>query len=571
MSIMFKRIAWQNFLSTGNAFTEVPLNQHTTTLIVGENGSGKSTILDAICFALFGKPYRNINKPQLVNSINTKNCLVELEFDIGSRQYLIRRGIKPSVFEIYENGVFLDQDAATKDYQRYLEETILKLNYKSFTQIVILGSTSFTPFMQLPAAARREIIEDLLDIKIFSQMNATLKEKVSAMKSKMTDLENGLDLTKKKIQLQQTFIKTLEDDRANKIYSLQKQVDQNRADISLRQTALVDLMQQKTDLVAQTVESDSIANELQQHIYAIRRIESQIDDVQDEVDFFHENDSCPKCKQTIDSVFKKSILDVQANTLHELADRKTVIENQQATVKQMVDHMKALQAQIQKMDSQIMATNLDITMLEKMNQRLFTELSDVQKKVANIKVEQGKLQELKQRGVSLYKERSELHELGKYYDIAALLLKDSGIKTTVIRKYIPIFNNLINTYLTSMDFFIQFTLNEKFEESIKSRHRDDFSYESFSEGEKQRIDLALLFTWRTVAKMKNSINTNLLILDEVFDSSLDANGTEHIMALLKTVEKDTNIFVISHKGDAFFDKFNHSIRFAKRQNFSTII
>ena len=369
---MFKRIAWQNFLSTGNAFTEVPLNQHTTTLIVGENGSGKSTILDAICFALFGKPYRNINKPQLVNSINTKNCLVELEFDIGSRQYLIRRGIKPSVFEIYENGVFLDQDAATKDYQRYLEETILKLNYKSFTQIVILGSTSFTPFMQLPAAARREIIEDLLDIKIFSQMNATLKEKVSAMKSKMTDLENGLDLTKKKIQLQQTFIKTLEDDRANKIYSLQKQVDQNRADISLRQTALVDLMQQKTDLVAQTVESDSIANELQQHIYAIRRIESQIDDVQDEVDFFHENDSCPKCKQTIDSVFKKSILDVQANTLHELADRKTVIENQQATIKQMVDHMKALQAQIQKMDSKIMATNHDITMLEKMNQRFFT-------------------------------------------------------------------------------------------------------------------------------------------------------------------------------------------------------
>lgn len=560
-----------NFLSTGNAMTEVVLDANTTTLILGENGSGKSTILDAICFALFGKPYRNINKPQLVNSINNKHCLVEIDFVIGNREYIIRRGIKPTVFEIFENGVLLNQDAASRDYQRHLEDAILKLNYKSFTQIVILGSTSFTPFMQLPAASRREIIEDLLDIKIFSQMNVALKEKLSTMKAKMHELEGGLDLTKKKMQLQQTFIKTLEEDRESRILSLQQQIDKNLSDITLRQQGILELAEQKQHVISQMLDTTVLNESLQQYVSDIRQIESTVQEIEKEIKFYKDNDNCPKCKQSIDDAFKQTIISDQQKKTKTLSKKKGGIEEKRDSIRTQLSEMQDLHTRVQALDAQILSVKSDITMLEKMNRSFAGELQTVQNKVTNIKAERQKLQLLKQEGLALYKERSELNELNKYYDIATMLLKDSGIKTKVIKKYIPIINTLVNTYLTAMDFFVQFTLNEKFEEVIKSRHRDDFSYESFSEGEKQRIDLALLFTWRTVAKMKNSINTNLLILDEVFDSSLDATGMEHIMTLLKTVEKDTNIFVISHKGDAIFDKFPHSIRFAKKQNFSSIV
>lgn len=571
MSIKFKKVAWMNFLSTGNAMTEVVLDANTTTLILGENGSGKSTILDAICFALFGKPYRNINKPQLVNSINNKHCLVEIDFVIGNREYIIRRGIKPTVFEIFENGVLLNQDAASRDYQRHLEDAILKLNYKSFTQIVILGSTSFTPFMQLPAASRREIIEDLLDIKIFSQMNVALKEKLSTMKAKMHELEGGLDLTKKKMQLQQTFIKTLEEDRESRILSLQQQIDKNLSDITLRQQGILELAEQKQHVISQMLDTTVLNESLQQYVSDIRQIESTVQEIEKEIKFYKDNDNCPKCKQSIDDAFKQTIISDQQKKTKTLSKKKGGIEEKRDSIRTQLSEMQDLHTRVQALDAQILSVKSDITMLEKMNRSFAGELQTVQNKVTNIKAERQKLQLLKQEGLALYKERSELNELNKYYDIATMLLKDSGIKTKVIKKYIPIINTLVNTYLTAMDFFVQFTLNEKFEEVIKSRHRDDFSYESFSEGEKQRIDLALLFTWRTVAKMKNSINTNLLILDEVFDSSLDATGMEHIMTLLKTVEKDTNIFVISHKGDAIFDKFPHSIRFAKKQNFSSIV
>jgi len=484
--IHFKKVRWRNFLSTGNAFTEIQLDVRPTTLIVGENGSGKSTLLDAICFALFSKPYRNINKPQLVNTINGKNCVVEIEFFIGSKNYKIIRGIKPAIFEIWVDNVLLNQDAASRDYQKYLEENILKLNYKSFTQIVILGSASFTPFMQLPAAARREVIEDILDIKIFTSMNLVLKDKMSELKTKMTEVENKIALAKNKAEIQQDYIKTLEEDRDARI-----------ADIE---------------------------NKIQEATHEIHH--------------------------------KRDLLSIEEQKI-----------NLQARLQEIADINK----EIGKLTEEINQTKSEMASTERFIQRLELEKADVSQKVGNIEVEKAKLKDLAKDTLGVVKERSELNELGDYYDIAGILLKDSGIKTKIIRQYLPAINKLVNKFLTSMDFFVQFTLDEKFDEVIKSRYRDDFSYESFSEGEKQRIDLALLFTWRTIAKLKNSASTNLLILDEVFDSSLDNSATDYVMTLLNTLGDGTNVWVISHKGDQLFDKFAHVVKFTKRQNFSVIV
>jgi len=568
--IYFNEIKWCNFLSTGNAFTTLQLDKHPTTLIVGENGSGKSTLLDAMCFVLFGKAYRNINKPQLVNTINNKQCVVEITFTIGNKLYKVVRGIKPTIFEIWVNGILINQDAASKDYQKYLEESILKLNYKSFTQLVILGSASFTPFMQLTPAARREVIEDILDIKIFTAMNQVLKNRTSELKEKMVELDAKITIAKNKAQVQQEYIKTLQDDRNARIADIESQIQNTIHEIYEKQSCIDGIHVQRTarvdeiqDLSQVTQDIEHIVRELNEYEYASSKIEKDIL-------FYHKNDNCPKCRQGIPHDFKTQIVAEQETELTKIKKAKEQIKKKELSLQQRLDEIKRINADINMLNEKISELKNDITSSQRFIQRLELEKNDIVIKVGNIEHEKNKLKDLAKETVDIVKERADLNETQHYYDIAAVLLKDSGIKTRVIRKYLPVINKLVNKYLAQMDFFVQFTLDEKFDEIIKSRYRDDFSYESFSEGEKQRIDLALLFTWRTIAKLKNSASTNLLILDEIFDSSLDNAATELVMTLLNTIGEGTHVMVISHKGDTFFDKFTNVIRFQKKKNFSVI-
>lgn len=569
--IHFHKVRWRNFLSTGNAFTEIELDTRPTTLIVGENGSGKSTLLDAICFALFGKPYRNINKPQLVNTINNKNCLVEIYFSIGSRKYKIVRGIKPSVFEIWIDGNLINQDAASRDYQHYLEESILKLNFKSFTQIVILGSASFTPFMQLPAAARREVIEDILDIKIFTSMNVVLKDKVTELKTKVQDVERKIEIAKTKAQVQQDYIKTLEQDRDARIEDINNKIQEATHEVNNKRTMLLHLDDRRTNYFNSIGDASDVNEAVSEILRQVRDFESTAQTIEKEISFYHNNDTCPKCKQGIEHDFKKDIIDERSEDLKKVHSNIEQIEEQKVNLQQRLKEISNTQQEINTLNEDINTVKSELASTERFIQRLELEKADVSQKVGNIEVERSKLKELAKDTVEILKEKAELNETSDYYDIAGILLKDSGIKTKIIRQYLPAINKLVNKFLTAMDFFVQFTLDEKFNEVIKSRYRDDFSYESFSEGEKQRIDLALLFTWRTIAKLKNSASTNLLILDEVFDSSLDNAATDYVMTLLNTLGEGTNVWVISHKGDQLFDKFTHVVKFTKRKNFSVIV
>lgn len=568
--IHFQKVRWRNFLSTGNAFTEIQLDERPTTLIIGENGSGKSTLLDAICFALFGKPYRNVNKPQLVNTINNKNCVVEIEFNIGNKQYKIIRGMKPNLFEIWVNNQLINQDAASRDYQKYLEDNILKLNYKSFTQIVILGSASFTPFMQLPAAARREVIEDILDIKIFSSMNVVLKEKITELKTKLSDVENKITLAKNKAEMQQEYIKTLQDDRDARITDIQNKINEATHEILERQALLQHLDDRRSDYFNNISDSHTVNEAVSDLFQQLREIETSASGLEKEISFYHNNDTCPKCKQGIEHHFKHNIITERSDELGSLKTTMDNIREKQTTLQNRLNEIAQINKEISVLNEKMNTVKNEISSNERFIMRLELEKAEVSKNVGNIEVEKAKLKDLAKDTLVVVKERSELHEQSDYYDIASILLKDSGIKTKIIRQYLPAINKLVNKFLTAMDFFVQFTLDEKFDEVIKSRYRDDFSYESFSEGEKQRIDLALLFTWRTIAKLKNSASTNLLILDEVFDSSLDNSATDYVMNLLNTLGDGTNVWVISHKGDQLFDKFTHIVKFTKRQNFSVI-
>lgn len=569
--IHFEKVRWRNFLSTGNAFTEIQLDARPSTLIVGENGSGKSTLLDAICFSLFGKPYRNINKPQLVNSINGKNCVVEIEFHIGNKKYKIIRGIKPALFEIWIDGTLINQDAASRDYQKYLEENILKLNFKSFTQIVILGSASFTPFMQLPAAARREVIEDILDIKIFSSMNVVLKEKVTELKSKMVEVEGKISIAKNKAEIQQDYIKTLEEDRDARIHDIGMKIQEARNEIMERKLVLWDLDDRRDAYLLSISDASNVNADIGKILQEMREFEATATTIEKEISFYHNNDTCPKCKQGIAHDFKNDIITERSSDLNKINETLGSIQDKKHALQHRLEDIQNTNKEIQQLTEEINNLKSEINSSERFIQRLELEKADVTEKVGNIEVEKAKLKELAKDTITVIKERSELNETNAYYDIASILLKDSGIKTKIIRQYLPAINKLVNKFLTAMDFFVQFTLDEKFDEIIKSRYRDDFSYESFSEGEKQRIDLALLFTWRTIAKLKNSASTNLLILDEVFDSSLDNSATDYVMTLLNTLGDGTNVWVISHKGDQLFDKFPHIVRFTKRQNYSVIV
>jgi DNA repair exonuclease SbcCD ATPase subunit len=555
--IKFKNIRWKNFLSTGNAFTEIKLDRSSSTLILGENGSGKSTLLDAITFALFNKPFRNISKPQLVNSINKKKLLVEVEFTIGKTEYLVRRGSLPSVFEIEIDGTMVDQDASVRDYQKHLEDNILKLNYKSFTQIVILGSASFTPFMQLPLGQRREIIEDILDISIFTRMKEVLKEKVTNLKEKIRFVDTEIQIEKEKGKVQKSYVDTLESDKKERI-------DKIQGEINATQSEIEKLTEDSNASTAEKKSLGSVESKKQKLETYNQDIIRKIKEHQKEVEFYHNNDDCPTCKQGIPHTFKVSMSEEKKDRIEEL-------QNASKELKKNLDDVNALYEKVLTLDETIMSLNNKIITNQTLLQRLILEKSDAENKVGDIEKETAKLKEIAKRVVEFSNDKSKLSEEQQYNSFAESLLKDSGIKTKIIKQYLPVINKLVNKYLTAMDFFVQFDLDETFKETIKSRHRDKFSYASFSEGEKQRIDLALVFTWRTIAKMKNSASTNLLLLDEVFDSSLDVNGTDYVMQLLNTIGEDTNVFVISHKGDQLYDKFRSVIKFEKKNNYSVMV
>jgi DNA repair exonuclease SbcCD ATPase subunit len=569
--IRFTKIRWKNFLSTGGQFTEIDFESSPSTLIVGENGAGKSTILDAICFVLFNKPFRNINKPQLMNTINGKNLIVEVEFSIGQKDYKIVRGIKPGVFEIYCNGDILNQDAAVKDYQKYLEEAILKLNYKSFTQIVILGSASFTPFMQLALGVRREIIEDILDIQVFSVMNTVLKDKANELKTKISEIESVIELGKNKVKLQQQYIATLENDKQKKVDDVQKRISETNTEILQLNAGL--LAEQETEGTLKSSISDSVEkrNKRTEMGSLLKKLSERVKDQEGSIQFYNEHDVCPTCSQGLDDDLKNSAITHHTHKREEVETAIQTLATQLETIEARLNEINDVEEKISEHKSSIITYSSKIIASQNYIQKLQADLASNTNDTANIEDETIKLKALAKEVVTHAGEKSKLSEDKHYLDIAGILLKDTGIKTKIIRQYLPVINKLVNKYLTAMDFFVHFELDESFNEVIKSRHRDEFSYASFSEGEKQRIDLALLFTWRTIAKMKNSASTNLLLLDEVFDSSLDANGTDYVMNLLNTIGDDANVFVISHKGDQLIDKFKSVIKFQKYQNFSRIV
>ena len=568
--ITFQKVRWKNFLSTGASFTEINFQRSPNTLIIGNNGAGKSTILDALCFGLFGKPFRKINKPQLLNSINQSDCVVEIEFSIGKKQYKVIRGIKPNVFEVYLDDKLLDQDAKAKDYQEFLEKFILKINYKSFTQVVILGSASFIPFMQLSPADRRLIIEDLLDIGIFSSMNGIVKEKMSSIKDISTKNKYEMDISSERINFQKQSIeehKSRSDeeiakkrkeiaDSVDQIFTLERDVELIQKHIAVLQSKIADQMavQKKS---AKLIQLES-------------KLESRIKKIDKEVNFYEEHSDCPTCKQGIAESFRTDQVSVLNNTKSEVNTALSDISTQITATNKRIEEIQHGLKHITAHNNEVVKHNSTISAINKFVTKLQKEVEELTNHKDSLEEENAKLKELKEELGVLIKKQEKLATEKQYYEFAGSLLKDTGIKTKIIRQYLPIMNKLINKYLTAMDFFVNFNINESFEETIKSRHRDEFSYANFSEGEKMRIDLALLFTWRQIAKLKNSTNTNLLILDEVFDSSLDGVGTEEFLKLIHEMGTDTNVFVISHKGDQLFDKFRSIVKFEKHNNFSRI-
>jgi DNA repair exonuclease SbcCD ATPase subunit len=567
--ILFKKVRYKNFLSTGNFFTEISLNTNATTLIIGENGAGKSTFLDAITFALFGKPFRSVNKPQLVNSINEKDCVVEIEFNISSKNYKIIRGIKPNVFEIYCDGDLVNQDAKSKDYQDQLEKLILKMNYKSFTQIVILGSTNFTPFMQLSAGDRRAVIEDLLDIQIFSSMNAIVKSKMTAIKEDAAKLKIQIDSTKEKIELHKKHLDELKKN-TKEIVSAKKQEVVDNSNNLLQLINEDEEVNTKIDNLLLEIQDEEFTNKRFSKLNNLEaKIEGNIQKLEKDIEFYSVNSTCPTCDQAINN--KEEKVHTCNSKITELNEGLNKLKEESNAVLQRINTIKTTQKELKSLEQDIVRINTSCSQIRKYVAKLEKEIEEIENKPAMSDEFKAQSKTLLNDLQSFNERRKQAVELTQQYDIVAQLLKDGGIKSKIIKQYIPVINKLVNKYLASMDFFVNFNIDEEFKESIKSRHRDDFSYENFSEGEKKRIDLALLFTWRAVAKLKNSANTNLLIFDEVFDGSLDANGTEEFLKLINMFNDGTNIFVISHKGDVLADKFKHTIKFAKVKNFSQMV
>jgi DNA repair exonuclease SbcCD ATPase subunit len=567
--ITFKYVRWKNFLSTGNNFTEIQLDRSPTTLIIGENGAGKSTILDALCFGLFNKPFRNISKSQLVNSVNGSASIVEVEFIVGGKNVKVIRGIKPNKFEVYVNDNMINQDANARDYQKHLEQQILGLNYRSFTQVVILGSSTFVPFMQLSTKARREVVEDILDIKVFSLMNFLLKNKNKELNEEIRNVEYQYDLTSEKINLQEKFIKNVVDNKSVIITENKQKISDNNSTINSRKEEIKSFEKAKSDLSFDAevkIKTEQKLKKLSKTEAALQNRKAEHDR---QIQFFQNNDECPTCEQSITDATKQTQTELRTAKIGEL---DTAIDSCKTLERTEQDRLNTILIDLETIrqhDVEIAKIRSSIIELEKFNVKLQKDIEAYEAGSIS-EDDKSKLAELKGKIKYIDEQKSKLNEDRFYIDVARNLLQDSGIKTKIVKQYLPIMNKLVNTYLSSMDFFVNFNIDENFQETIKSRFRDEFSYASFSEGEKMRIDLALLFTWRAVAKMKNSTNTNLLILDEIFDSSLDGTGTDDFLKILNTFH-DQNVFVISHKQDILFDKFRSVVQFKKEKNFSHLV
>ena len=563
--IIFKSIKYKNFLSSGNYFTEIPLNKNKSTLIVGHNGAGKSTMLDAISFALFGKPHRKISKNQLVNSINQKQAVVEVEFSIGKAQFRIVRGIKPNVFEIWKDGSMINQSSHALEYQKILEQNILKLNHKSFHQVVVLGSSSFIPFMQLNAGHRRNVIEDLLDINIFSKMNIILRERNSTLKENINTINNETNIVKSKIEQQTKYIRDIAAVTEENKVKYEKQIDSARKRISV--------LQNENNELSKELESSTANDELKELQKEKNKIIGDIATIKQEMKaiakrgmFLEKNDECPTCEQTIEN--KTKLISETKDEAYQVQSSLSVVEGNGSIVDNKISSLEDIIADIRKKTDTINVNNREIVSLNQSNDELSKYLeSEV---AADLTGARKDLEQMKNNKESLFEEKLKLNEQFGYNNVIAEMLRDTGIKTKIIKQYLPTINKLVNQYLQVLDFFVHFNLDENFNETIRSRHRDDFTYDSFSEGEKQRIDLSLLFTWRQIAKMKNSVATNLLVLDETFDSSLDHDGIENLLKILYTLDEGSNTFIISHKGDILDGKFESKIEFVKDRNFSKI-
>lgn len=569
--IIFKKIRYKNFLSTGNVENEIDFTGARTTLVIGANGCGKSTGIDALTYALYGKAFRNINKNQMINSINQKNCLVEVEFSIGKKEYKVTRGMRPHVFTIECDGVVVNQDAALRDYQKVLEQQILRLNYKTFTQVVILGSSSYIPFMQLPLASRREIIEDLLDIRIFSNMNQILKEKIQTTKEAISSIETKISTHREKTEAQKKIIDTMTSSKNDIIESIRSQITFNETEIDQISTAVTKLLEDIQKLQEQTSKKSELETNIELLKSKKTKYYSKKETCSHNISFFSENTSCPSCSQEISDDYKSKI--IAELQLHEKDQESKIVELESVLkkLKTKLDLVIEITHKITSLQLEVSTNNNTISILRKQNTKLEDQLKEISADQGDIKAEKDKLKQLAAEALAYITEKNGLLEEREVHDISAALLKDSGIKTAIIREYLPVMNKIINKYLDSMDFYCKFELDESFNEVIKSRHRDEFSYASFSEGEKQKIDLSLMLAWRQIAKMKNSANTNLLILDETFDSSLDSAGTEYFLNIINSFDTGTNTFVISHKGDILLDKFDRTIRFEKKNDFSYIV
>lgn len=571
--IYFKYLRWKNFLSTGNVFTEVKLDSCKTTLIIGENGAGKSTILDALSFSLYGKPFRKINKKQLVNSINSKEAEVQVEFSISKASYKIIRHINKygtSRFEVYRDDELINQDAAARDYQEMLEKNILKLNHKSFSQIVVLGSSTFVPFMQLPSQHRREVIEDLLDIQIFSTMNTLLKEKASENKNSIIDTDHKIDLAEQKIEMQESHINDLKSNTERRINESRVKIAKAETDKKQHVDNITELQEQVDTLQQANCDIVKVKEKKKKLEHFEYKLQDKISKLENEIEFYRDHDDCPTCKQNIEESFKCGIIDEKQESLTDTNNGFTKLKEEYSKINAKIEEIQNTQEKISNLQAEISNSNSQINALN-------TLIDSINEDIENISIEHDAntnsaeiLQELTDGLEQTQNDKKILAEEKSILDVAALILKDTGIKTRIIKQYVPVMNKLISKYLASMDFFVQFELDENFNETIKSRFRDAFSYDSFSEGEKMRIDLALLFTWRTIAKLRNSVSTNLLIMDEVFDSSLDNTGTDEFMKILNELTSDANVFIISHKGDQLMDKFQNTIRFEKVNNFSRV-
>ena len=567
--IYFKKLRWRNFLSTGNQFIEVDLAKSPSTLIIGSNGSGKSTLLDALCFSLFNRPFRTIKKEQLVNTINNADCEIQVDFETNGKQYRVVRGIKPNVFEIYCNNVLINQDASNVDYQNMLEQNILKCNYRAFCQVVILGSSSYEPFMHLRARYRREVVEEILDIRVFSHMDLLLRHKQAELSKNIIDVRHRYDLMTEKYELQKAHFEQIQDRDNTDIEDRRQQLKENEQSNYEYNQKLQLLNEKIISTKAEIWGGDKFTRKSKELDKLESKIEHKLDREKKDVEFFENNDNCPTCTQPIDLKFKQTKIYEGKKKISDLEEGLAQLVKEADKTNKKIDEYKRIERKLNELDISVAKVNTSISEINRHSNRLDVEIQKLESEKENTGKIAYELDQLKEELKTINIDKEKVIEEKKYIDIAREILNDTGVKAKIIKKYLPIMNNLINKYLQSMDFFVNFHLDEEFNETIKSRFRDTFVYNSFSEGEKLRIDLALLFTWRTIAKMKNSTNTNLLILDEIFDSSLDGAGTEDFFKILKSLSSE-NTFIISHKGDILFDKFTNIIKFEKYKNFTRL-